>query len=215
MEYDIIDNWRDLPVGVYLDILAVQAEDIDDLTRQVRTIALLTGLGEQDVLRLPLDEYKRLRAASGFLAEECPQDLLRIADTYPAGPYTLKPVRDYDKLTVAQYVDFQTFSKDVQANLPDLLSVILIPEGHNYAEGYDIKAVKAAIRDWVNVADALSLAAHFFAWSSRSITSSLDFSRLLAGRMKPGPQKEEILRKIREAETLLQSAGAGLPSSTR
>lgn len=212
MEYAIIDNWRDLPVGVYLDILAVQQSDADELTRQVRTIALLTGLSEQDVLGLPLNEYKRLRAASGFLSEECPQDQLRIADTYPAGDFTLKPVRDYDRLTVAQYVDFQTFSKDVQGNLPALLSVVLIPEGHSYAEGYDMKAVQAAIRDWVNVADALSLAAHFFAWSSRSIHSSLAFSRLLAGRMKAGAEKEVALRSLEKIETLLRSAGAGSPS---
>lgn len=212
----IIDNWRDLPLGVYLDILDIQRTEQDELARQAAILAALTGMNASDVLQLPLDEYKRLRAASEFLGQECPDDLVRTADRYDCPPFTLVPVKDYDKLTVAQYVDFQTFAQEPEAHLPELLSVFLVPEGHRYMEGYEAKDVQASIRDWLNVADALGLAARFFAWSSTSTRNSLDFSRVLAGAMPDGPTKEKILKKIRETEAALSSlAGDGLPTSTQ
>lgn len=214
MEYAIIDNYRDLPLGVYLDILKVQETEPDELRRQCLIIGALAALSEQEVLALPLDEYKRLRARSEFLAVPCPDDLLRVADSYPAGDWILRPVKEYDKLTVAQYVDFQTFCREPQENLPQLLSVLLIPDGHRYNDGYDMAAVQDAIQDWVNVADALALAAHFFASSSASIATTLNFSRALAGRMKDGKTKAELETKIAEVETLLARSGDGSQPST-
>ena len=108
----IIDNWRDLPLGVYLDILEIQRTEQDELARQSAIIAALTGMNAADVVQLPLAEYKRLRAAAGFLAEEIPDDLLRIADRYTCGDLTLVRVKNYDELTVAQYVDFQSFGRE-------------------------------------------------------------------------------------------------------
>lgn len=212
----IIDNYRDLPLGVYLDILdAVKANEGDELATQVAILSRLTGLNEQEVLDLPLDVYKRLAASAAFLREPCPDDLVRIADVYYAGALTLVPVKDYAKLTVAQYVDFQTFGKDVNANLVPLLSVLLVPEGCRYGEGYDIAQVQQAIRDWINVADAVGLAAHFFAFASRSIVDTVTFSRKLARTMKDGTAKTELLTKTAQLATLLsRGSGDGSPGST-
>ena len=206
----IIDNWRDLPLGTYLDILEIQRTETDELTRQAAVVAALTGMDAADVLQLPLAEYKRLRAASEFLGQECPDDLLRTASIYDCPPFTLVPVEDFDKLTVAQYVDFQTFAKDPDRHFPELLSVFLVPEGKRYCEGYDPKAVQHAIRGWMNVADALGLLARFFVWSSTLTINSLDYSRVLAGAMPEGPEKERLLAKIREAEAgISRLAGDG------
>jgi len=206
----IIDNWRDLPLGTYLDILELQRTEQDELPRQAAVIAALTGMDAADVLQLPLAEYKRLRAASEFLGHECPDDLLRTADRYGCPPFTLIPVKDFDKLTVAQYVDFQTFAKDPERHFPELLSVLLVPEGKRYCEGYDPKDVQHAIRGWLNVADALGLMARFFAWSSTSMRNSLDYSRVLAGAMPEGPEKATMLARIRETEAAIsEAAGDG------
>lgn len=209
MDHAIIDNYRDLPIGVYLDILSIQETEPDEFRRQALTIGALAALNEQEVLALPIDEYKRLRASSAFLSQPCPEDLLRISHTYPVGPWTLRPVLDYGKLTVAQYVDFQTFSKDRDHNLPQILSVVLIPDGHTYNDGYDMAVLQEAIREEMGVADALALAAHFFASSSALTASSLDYCRALAARMENSPQKTEMLERITEAERLLRRSGDG------
>ena len=208
----IIDNWRDLPVGVYLDILDVQKEPGEEIHRQAAILSLLTGMDPAEVLNLPLDEYRRLRGAAAFLAEPCPDDLLRIADKYPLGPLVLRPTLEYDKLTVAQYVDFQTFSKDPQKYLAELISVLVVPDGHKYGDGYDVKDVQAAIREWMNVADALALLAHFFAWSSSLIHNTPASFRLLAETKTPEERRllKRLLKKMARTEATLSSfAGAG------
>lgn len=207
---NIIDNYRDLPLGTYLGILArIEAEGGDELAAQVATIAALCGTEEAEVYALPLEEYKRLAAAAAFLKEPCPDDLVRIADKYPCGEFTLVPVKDYAKLTVAQYVDFQAYARDAEHQLPGLLTALLVPEGKEYAEGYDVAKVRDAICRDLNVADALGLAAHFFAYASRSIASTLTYSRKLARRMKAGPEKTALLTRTAELARLLQSAGDG------
>ena len=214
MEHAIIDNYRDLPIGVYLDILEIQDNEPDELRRQCRIIAALAALKEADVLGLPLDEYKRLRARAAFLREPCPEDQLRIANRYVLGHWALQPVQDQEKLTVAQYVDFQTFCREPEQHFPELLSVLLVPEGHAYNDGYDIRALQSAIREDMNVADAVALVAHFFASSSESILSTLNFSRSLAGQMKEGPTKRTLLQRLTEAEAVLSGSGAGSQPST-
>lgn len=209
MDHAIIDNYRDLPIGVYLDILTIQETEPDEFRRQALTVGALAALNEQEVLALPIDEYKRLRASAAFLSQPCPEDLLRISHTYPVGPWTLRPVKDYGDLTVAQYVDFQTFSRDVDHNLPQILSVVLIPDGHTYNDGYDMAVLQEAIREEMGVADALALAAHFFASSSALTVSSLDYCRALAAKMSNSPQKTEMLERITEAERLLRRSGDG------
>ena len=52
---DCIDNWRDLPLGVYLDILDVYADPLrEDIDKQVSALALLTGRTDNDILDLPI-----------------------------------------------------------------------------------------------------------------------------------------------------------------
>ena len=41
MHYSIIDSYSALPVGKYLDILAANEGDADELDKQVATIAIL------------------------------------------------------------------------------------------------------------------------------------------------------------------------------
>ena len=46
----IIDNYRDLPIGMYLDICEIDRRtDIDELHKQVQILSLLTGAAEEDI----------------------------------------------------------------------------------------------------------------------------------------------------------------------
>ena len=67
----IIDNYRNLPVGKWLEILELSKdENVDALEQQVKTIAILTGLTEDEVLDLPIMEYKSLAAKTKFLEKD-------------------------------------------------------------------------------------------------------------------------------------------------
>ena len=205
----IIDNYRDLPIGMYLDICEIdRREDLDDLAKQVMTIAILTGRAEEEIYNLPLEQYRTLAAKTAFLTKEYDGEVLR-AKTYGINGMVLIPVEDYRKVTTAQYVDFQTFAKDPERNIVELLSCMLIPKGKKYNQDYDVLELQNALRMHLSVADALSLLAFFFVQYQQLIKDSLTYSKEAAMKLRDPEKKRRILREIQKQEVLLKG-GDGL-----
>ena len=103
---DIIDNYDRLTLGQYMEIQAVSAnESLEDIDRQVQIISILTGVAEDEILHLPIPEYKELVARSAFLN---PENITYhpVAKKYILGGWELIPVRDFRKLETCQYIDF-------------------------------------------------------------------------------------------------------------
>ena len=210
MAKDIIDNYRDLPLGKYEEIFRICGEERDDVDRKVSIIAVLTGLTEDEVLRLPLTTFTDYSAKSRFIEEECPNTLIpAVARSYPYGGFNLVPTNDIRKITAAQFIDFQTFSADKQNKIPELLSCLLVPKGLEYNEGYDIMDVHAALREEMSVAEALALLAFFFKGWMRFLRSTLSSSAKEARRLKNPETRKEMTEKIQD---LLRSMTAGVGS---
>lgn len=207
----IIDNYADLPVGKYLDILAANERDADDLDRQVATIAILADATEDDILALPLDEYATLAQKAAFLLD-VDKGSHAVAKSYRLGGLDLIPVADAAKVTAGQFIDFQQLTKDggMERNLPAVLSCLLVPKGKTYGTGYDIADVQDAIRRHLSVTDALSLLAFFFASSEALLRRSLTYSEKEAKRVKDPEKKAAIEARIKAAREMLSpTAGAG------
>lgn len=181
-EKECIDNYRDLPVGKYEEIVRLCRAEMTDVDRKVAILAILTGKTEDDILRLPLDKFTEYSAKSRFLEGECPENLIpAVARKYPVGGFVLVPTTDIRKITAAQYVDFQTFSQDRDNRTVELLSCFLVPQGMDYNEGYDVLDVHDAIRREMSVAQVLSLLAFFF---GRWLQSTQDIVTSSMRRMK-------------------------------
>ena len=184
----MIDNYNTLTLGLYLDIDAVLQSDAEDIDKQVRIIALLDGTTPEAVLALPLKEYSAKAAATDFLRHECP------------------PVSAPSRvISGAQYVDFQTFSKGGTAKLPELIAVLLVPEGHNYNDGYDVAQVVRVVRD-LPLPVALGLSAFFFGQLVQSIQASLT-SLESAAKSLPKRRRAQLERKAEDLQGLLRGVG--------
>lgn len=192
----MIDNYRNLPIGKYLEILSLsQDESVDALEQQVKTISILTGLTEDDVQALPITKYKELAGKTKFLEKEY-DGKLQIAKSYNLNGIELLPVKDIAKITVAQYVDFQTFSKENEKYIVETLSTLLIPKGKKYNEGYEIADVHKAIRENLSVADVLSLSAFFLTKWVRSIKDSLTYLEKEIQRIPDRKMRERMMREM-------------------
>ena len=206
---DIIDNFDKLTLGMYQEIREVSCDDrLEDIDKQVRILSILTGESEEEILHLPIAEYKSLVVKTEFLAPENVHSH-PVAKKYVLGGFELIPVQDYRKLETCQYIDFQTYAPDLERNLVEFLSVILVPKGHRYNEGYDILDVQKAIREEMSVADGVSIASFFLTWCRKSIQDTLNSSWREAMRIKDRKRREEILHRIAEQETLLGTSGDG------
>ena len=200
----MIDNYNDLTLGTYLEIDKVVTGDAEEIDKQVRIIALLADISEDDILAMPLGEYGQMAAKTAFLREEVPP--VTAPDRVIVGDRAYIPTRDFTKITTAQYVDFQTFSKGGVPMLSELLSALLIPEGHKYNDGYDTATVVQDIRS-LPVPVAIALAGFFFARLLGSIADSLTSLTGLLPKMSK-KRREEMTKAI--AEMRAQLAGVGL-----
>lgn len=195
----IIDNYRNLPIGKYLEIQELSRdESIDALDQQVKTIAILTGLSEDEVLALPIVEYKELSGKTLFLEKEYEGNMV-VAKSYKIGGFELIPVKDITKVTTAQYVDYQTFSKEIDKYIVETLSTLLIPKGKKYNDGYEITEVHKAIRENLSVADVLSLSAFFLTSWLKSIKG---FQTYLEQEIRRFPNKEMRNKLMKQMEDL-------------
>ena len=211
----MITTFADLTLGAMLRLTAIP-DDMDALDRQVAILAVLSGCTEDEILALPLAEYSRRVAASRFLDRDLPQRLPQ--RSYKCGPFTLVPVKDFKKITTAQFVDFKTFTdqaggdeRKLSALTVELLSCMLVPEGRDYCDGYDPIDVQAAIRDHLRADDAVALSAFFLSkWmrlSRRILTSSRRIAR--RNKMKGTLDKIKELTRSRKALTSTRPAGGG------
>ena len=206
----MIDNYRNLPIGKYLEIVALsQDQSVDALTQQVKTIAILTGMTDEQVLALPIMEYKELAGKTIFLEKEYDGKLM-VAKSYRVGGFELIPVKDFTKIITAQYVDFQTFSKEGEKYLVETLSTLLVPKGKKYNEGYDMTDVHKAIRENLSVADVLSLYAFFLTLLVKLIKDFRTFSIEEIKNIADKDLRERLMKQIQQV-TDSKKNGDGSP----
>lgn len=203
----MIDSYRNLPIGRYLEICEMaRDESIDALTQQVRTISLLTDMTEDEVLALPILEYKELAGKTRFLERDYDGSMV-VARSYKVGGFDLVPVRDFSKIITAQYVDYQNLSKEGEKYLVETLSTLLIPKGKKYNEGYDITEVHKAIRENLSVADVLSLSAFFLTKWLKSIRDSQTSLEREIRRMPDRRLRKTLMARMREMHSKTNGDG--------
>lgn len=206
-----IKSYKNLPIGKYLDIVKVcQKEGVEEIDRQVSILSILYDMDEDSLLNMPILEYQELARKADFLAEETPQGNPRsVGRKYNIAGWELIPSFDIPKMTTAQYVDFQTYMKNDKFMIVEILSCLLVPKGMTYNTGYDILELQKDLREGISVVDANNMIAFFLRKLNDSMRGILIYSRLQMRRMKHH-QKVQVMKKITEAEMLLQKSGDGL-----
>lgn len=206
---DIIDSYNKLTLAQYQEIQAVQKdESLEDIDKHTRILSILTGVPEDELMHLPITEYTELSAKAQFLSAEA-FNPGRMAKKYIINGMELIPVTDFRKLETCQYLDFQTYAGDLDKYMAELISVLLVPKGHRYNEGYDIIELQGHIRQEMSVTDGATIVGFFLTLCEKSIKDSLNFSKRMAKGIKDKEKRTEILKRIAEQEEALRTSGVG------
>lgn len=204
-----ITSYETLPIGRYQQIIESLQKEEDDIDAHASIIALVNGMTKDEVLSLPLLEYKRMAEDVSFLLEPLPKTRGRIGNRYELGGMVLIPSKDLRKWTAAQFIDYQTMSKE-KDRLVEMLSCILIPEGHSYVQGYDIADVQKVIAENMSVMDVAEMSAFFL----RKLQSSINHILICLGlRMRMELTKEERKELVEMVKVMRHSVrnGVGFP----
>lgn len=203
-------TWNDITLRDWAQLRKADALP-DEGDRTIAIIAALAGMTPDEVCATNIRRFVEMKEAAAFVATDIPEPTGRTAGRYKLGTLTLVPSVDINKWSAIQFIDFQTLSEREDEDMVRLLSVIMVPEGKTYGNGYDILAVHEALEDLPLLAARDLL--YFFAL--RSLTSALRGLRYSTAAMRAaGVTNWRMRRAIRRLLRLFADAGAGYIVST-
>lgn len=206
-KWHIISDMHELSAGKYVEIQRICKGEGEDIDKSTAILRVLTGWSEGDIESLSLTEYAALVSGAEWLYAE--PKAVEPKTSYNLGDYDLR-LTDAEAITFAQFVDFQAFAKDVDAHFIELLSVVLVPQGKRYGDGYSIKDVRKCIARSLPADDALAVIAFFLHNAQLSLSS---IATSLEGVVQSAPSKTvaQTTAKARAMTMLraLRGGGAG------
>lgn len=159
-------TWKDITIEKNDMIMGLQEKNLGEIDLIASTIAVLDGVTVKEVEELPYAVLLLKARGLRFLQQSPIASIVK--RKYKIDGKTYIPTLNPAELTTAQYIDFQVRATEAPHDLAGLLSVILIPEGHKYNEGYSSDEVREAIYKNFPIEDAMGLSAFFFALWKRS-----------------------------------------------
>lgn len=200
-------NWQQITINDYMELQEiVNREDAVDV--EVGLVALLCGVDEDEIGKLPILEYQRLRREAQFIAI-FPEVHNKAPKIITIGDKKYEVITNMRKLTTAQYIDFQTYLKmgDDIDNLPNLLSVFIIPKGSKYGdESYDVDKLKNDIKEYLPATTAFEMCGFFQKALLNSIRNILFYLELKMRKAKTEKEKE-VKKALQEIRLAIRGGG--------
>ena len=116
------------------DILSVQ----DDYT----TFNLLDYLYNINSSDMSLSEVSKYSNSLSFLNDAANFENFVCEDEYTINGTTYVGFVDITNISVAQFIDYQNYIKEQPVKFEKVMSIFIIPKGHTYNDGYDMKSVQ-------------------------------------------------------------------------
>ena len=199
-------TWKDITLRQFNKIQDL-LQEIDEYT----TLNIIDVLYDVDSADMPAMEVMNKYAHSlDFLMTTIPTNE-KLKETYTINQREYNSNINLTQMTTAQFVDYQNYSKENPVDISKCLSVFIIPKGHTYNDGYDLKQVQEDIKDLDMV--TINTLAFFF---KKSFVLLLEITLLCltqdTKKMNiPTQKKEEILNLLKQID--LASLGYSPTSS--
>lgn len=155
----MITSWSELTIRKFQEINKIQQLYNDEDEKVLRCAAVCAGITYDEIINKPIKETAELISNIAFLYGK-PKSR-RLKREYIINGKKYIPLKDFQDITTAQFIDFQAISTVCFEMLGEFLAIFMIPEGKKYNTDYRNSDVVEDIYDYFNVEEALALA-HFF-----------------------------------------------------
>ena len=193
-------DWENISIDKYYEIKDIlDDEEDDDITKNVKMVAVITDKDEDEVWSMDMAEAGEYISRLQFLNKFELPDNTNMKFNLPG--YQLKVMK-----SVAQYVDFQNFVKlPLREGMEKILSIFLIPEGCKYNEGYDIIDLQKVIRENISFRVAEGLLSFFIEKYGELLIHSLVYCRRQIQKTKDKEMMEKFKKTEKEIQQKLDS----------
>lgn len=209
----MIDNYNKLSIGKFMEIQDIDFTGMEEIDIQVSLIAILNDMTEDEVMDLPLNDYKDCVRKLKFLATKPePKNKVPKAVKLDGKEYTV--ITDIKEMTAGQYIDYQNYltHKD-NKYLPHILSCFIIPKGEKYGDS-NLMEIIEIIKTELPIGIALNMSAFFLKkWESLT-KGTLTYLGLKMKWMMRKEKNQEVKKKmqmaIKNLTTLRNSIDSGV-----
>lgn len=198
-------DWENISIDKYYEIKDILDDETDDdITKNVKMVAVITDKDEDEVWSMDMAEAGEYISKLIFLNKFDIPDHPNMKFNLPG--YQLKVMKDVSRISVAQYVDFQNFVKlPLREGMEKILSIFLIPEGCKYNEGYDIIDLQKVIRENISFRVAEGLLSFFIEKYGELLIHSLVYCRRQVKKTKDPEMMEKFKKTEKEVQQKLDS----------
>ena len=125
-------KWNNLTLWQYQQIMPIITnpdKDWTELDKEVKLLCIVTGMTEQQIDSLAIEDLKELRKELAFLDEPIegkPVDFIVINGRRYRMNYDIK------NMPAARYIESKVFSKDTLANLHKIAASMVMPQKKNW-----------------------------------------------------------------------------------
>lgn len=190
-------EWNDLTIR---DLLRIK--DIDgmqmatDAEKNLRVAAIVADKSYEELLDMSLNDVSGFVDACDFLQKEPKPRKARRHYIINGRKYKL--LKNEMEMLTSQYVDFQAIYQDGFDKRPaELLSIMMVPDGHEYNDGYDKELVINDMYDFP-VEEALGVCDFFMGRFVRSIAWTRMYFRWVMWwkRIRTPRKDREMMRAV-------------------
>ena len=145
---DIIikNDWSDITIADYY--LLQEIEQPTDYFLLLTTLDSIEGISDTDLASIA-ENFKFVFTA--------PKPFEQKIKSFTIIGRRFDAVYELKELTTMQYVDLQYYIKDPIKNIANILSIILIPNGHKYKDNYEIDEIADILLNNLNIQIAINL----------------------------------------------------------
>lgn len=207
------DSWDKINIDCYEQLRKLKLNETDalnNLNEQITLLSILCEVDEDKIVELTTDEFKELLSQTTFL-NELPK--VKVQPYYTINGKEYEVFLNLKSMTVAQYLDFQTFYKEQDKYFKELLSIFVIPKGKKYNTDYNIEEVINEIGKNMSIVDAYSILFFFILLYQNLMLSTVEYSIQEMMKMKKNLSEEEkeklkqAIMEMEKAKVLMRNGG--------
>ena len=199
MKNTIKKSWRDVTIDEYFDLLEkLEDPELEDTDKEVCKISFIYNIPEDSIWDLKIDEFRNLQVESLWMDEFKISENSKFKSIEINGS-KYKIDTNLQNFTVAQYIDFQTFFPKRKTNprvLGNILACFIIPQGKEYASGYDIYELVRSINSNLDILTANEIMFFFLKQYLISIRATANYFNWILKKLKKNMKNKEKLVEI-------------------
>lgn len=182
-------SWKDITIGDLLQIQEIgELQMATDDEKNLMVAALLAEIPYDEILRMDLNQVRAYMDNAAFLLEEPKHE--RVRRNYYVNGRKYRLFKNASEMSVAQYLDFQGVWRDGFAKRPaEMLAIFLVPDKHEYNDGYDKDQVIEDMYD-MPVVEGLGITDFFMKRFVRSTSLALTYLKLKMKWLRLTARKE-------------------------